>query len=115
MGSALTFLTIVAGGGAACLPGRARAAAVGPEAILMDEPCSALDPIAAARAGGLIHELRENVTIMIVTHSMQPAARASQRTAMFHLGYPVEENDTDKIFTNQDDQRTQDHIMGRSG
>jgi phosphate transport system ATP-binding protein len=63
----------------------------------------------------LIHELRENFTIVIVTHSMQQAARVSQRTAMFHLGYLVEENDTDKIFTNPDDQRTQDYIMGRFG
>jgi phosphate transport system ATP-binding protein len=93
----------------------ARAVAVGPEVILMDEPCSALDPIATAKVEELIHELRENFTIVIVTHSMQQAARVSQRTAMFHLGYLVEENDTDKIFTNPDDQRTQDYIMGRFG
>jgi phosphate transport system ATP-binding protein len=93
----------------------ARAIAVSPEVILMDEPCSALDPIATARIEELIHELRLNFTIVIVTHSMQQAARVSQRTAMFHLGELVEENDTDKMFTNPDDQRTQDYIMGRFG
>jgi len=93
----------------------ARAATVRPEVILMDEPCSALDPTAAAKAEEFIHELRENFTIEIVTHSMQQAARVSQRTAMFHLGYPVEGNDTDRIFTNPDDHRTHDRIMGRFG
>ncbi|MBW9051866.1 phosphate ABC transporter ATP-binding protein PstB [Rhizobium mesosinicum] len=93
----------------------ARAVAVSPEVILMDEPCSALDPIATAKVEELIHELRENYTIVIVTHSMQQAARVSQRTAMFHLGNLVEENDTDKMFTNPDDSRTQDYIMGRFG
>jgi phosphate transport system ATP-binding protein len=93
----------------------ARAIAVSPEVILMDEPCSALDPIATAKVEELIHELRTNFTIVIVTHSMQQAARVSQRTAMFHLGNLVEENDTDKMFTNPDDQRTQDYIMGRFG
>ena len=93
----------------------ARAGAVSPEVILMDEPCSALDPIATAKVEELIHELRTNFTIVIVTHSMQQAARVSQRTAMFHLGQLVEENDTDKMFTNPDDQRTQDYIMGRFG
>ena len=93
----------------------ARAVAVSPEVILMDEPCSALDPIATAKVEELIHELRANFTIVIVTHSMQQAARVSQRTAMFHIGYLVEENDTDKMFTNPDDQRTQDYIMGRFG
>jgi phosphate transport system ATP-binding protein len=93
----------------------ARAVAVSPEVILMDEPCSALDPIATAKVEELIHELRANYTIVIVTHSMQQAARVSQRTAMFHLGQLVEENDTDKMFTNPDDQRTQDYIMGRFG
>ena len=93
----------------------ARAVAVSPEVILMDEPCSALDPIATAKVEELIHELRANYTIVIVTHSMQQAARVSQRTAMFHLGNLVEENDTDKMFTNPDDQRTQDYIMGRFG
>ncbi|AGA65253.1 Phosphate transport ATP-binding protein PstB [Liberibacter crescens BT-1] len=93
----------------------ARALAVSPEVILMDEPCSALDPIATASVEELIHELRKNFTIVIVTHSMQQAARVSQRTAMFHLGYLVEENDTDKMFTAPVDQRTQDYIMGRFG
>ena len=93
----------------------ARAVAVSPEVILMDEPCSALDPIATAKVEELIHELRTNYTIVIVTHSMQQAARVSQRTAMFHLGNLVEENDTDKMFTNPDDQRTQDYIMGHFG
>ncbi|PTM97583.1 phosphate ABC transporter ATP-binding protein PstB [Mycoplana dimorpha] len=93
----------------------ARAVAVSPEVILMDEPCSALDPIATAKVEELIYELRSNFTIVIVTHSMQQAARVSQRTAMFHLGNLVEENDTDKMFTNPDDQRTQDYIMGRFG
>ena len=93
----------------------ARAIAVSPEVILMDEPCSALDPIATAKVEELIDELRENYSIVIVTHSMQQAARVSQRTAMFHLGYLVEEGDTDHIFTNPDDQRTQDYITGRFG
>lgn len=93
----------------------ARAIAVSPEVILMDEPCSALDPIATARIEELIDELRRNYTIVIVTHSMQQAARVSQRTAMFHLGYLVEEGATDKMFTNPDDKRTQDYITGRFG
>jgi phosphate transport system ATP-binding protein len=93
----------------------ARAIAVSPEVILMDEPCSALDPIATAVIEELIDELRENFTIVIVTHSMQQAARVSQRTAMFHLGYLVEEGATDKMFTNPDDKRTQDYITGRFG
>ena len=93
----------------------ARAIAVSPEVILMDEPCSALDPIATAKVEELIDELRENYTIVIVTHSMQQAARVSQRTAMFHLGHLVEEGPTDKIFTNPDDKRTQDYITGRFG
>ncbi|MDF2373384.1 MAG: phosphate ABC transporter ATP-binding protein PstB [Rhizobiaceae bacterium] len=93
----------------------ARAIAVSPEVILMDEPCSALDPIATAKVEELIDELRVNYTIVIVTHSMQQAARVSQRTAMFHLGRLVEEGATDKMFTNPDDQRTQDYITGRYG
>jgi phosphate transport system ATP-binding protein len=93
----------------------ARAIAVSPEVILMDEPCSALDPIATARVEELIDELRENFCIVIVTHNMQQAARVSQRTAFFHLGYLVEENDTDQIFTNPQDKRTQDYITGRYG
>ncbi|HEY6631771.1 MAG TPA: phosphate ABC transporter ATP-binding protein PstB [Rhizobiaceae bacterium] len=93
----------------------ARAIAVSPEVILMDEPCSALDPIATAKVEELIDELRSNYTIVIVTHSMQQAARVSQRTAMFHLGYLVEEGATDKMFTKPDDKRTQDYITGRFG
>jgi phosphate transport system ATP-binding protein len=93
----------------------ARAIAVSPEVILMDEPCSALDPIATARVEELMDELRQNYTIVIVTHTMQQAARVSQRTAMFHLGNLVEEGDTDKMFTNPDDKRTQDYITGRFG
>jgi phosphate transport system ATP-binding protein len=93
----------------------ARAIAVSPEVILMDEPCSALDPTATARVEELIDELRSNYTIVIVTHSMQQAARVSQRTAMFHLGYLVEEGATEKMFTNPDDKRTQDYITGRFG
>jgi len=93
----------------------ARAIAVSPEVILMDEPCSALDPIATAKVEELIDELRENYTIVIVTHSMQQAARVSQRTAFFHLGNLVEEGQTDMIFTNPKDQRTQDYITGRFG
>jgi phosphate transport system ATP-binding protein len=93
----------------------ARAIAVNPEVILMDEPCSALDPIATARIEELIDELRENYTIIIVTHSMQQAARVSHRTAFFHLGILVEEGETDHIFTNPNDTRTQDYITGRFG
>jgi phosphate transport system ATP-binding protein len=93
----------------------ARAIAVGPEVILMDEPCSALDPIATARIEELIDELRENFTIVIVTHSMQQAARVSQKTAFFHLGDLVEEGPTDMIFTNPKERRTQDYITGRFG
>lgn len=93
----------------------ARAIAVNPEIILMDEPCSALDPIATAKVEELIDELRDRYTIVIVTHSMQQAARVSQRTAFFHLGVLVEEGDTDKIFTNPDDERTQNYITGRFG
>ncbi len=93
----------------------ARAIAVGPEVILMDEPCSALDPIATARIEELIDELRQTYTIVVVTHSMQQAARISQRTAFFHLGVLVEAGDTSKIFTNPEDGRTQDYITGRFG
>ena len=81
----------------------------------MDEPCSALDPIATARIEELIDELRENYTIAIVTHSMQQAARVSQKTAFFHMGIMVEYDETTKIFTNPTDQRTQDYITGRFG
>jgi phosphate transport system ATP-binding protein len=93
----------------------ARAIAVNPEVILMDEPCSALDPIATARIEELMAELRERYTIVIVTHSMQQAARVSQRTAFFHLGTVVETDETATIFTNPRDQRTQDYITGRFG
>jgi phosphate transport system ATP-binding protein len=93
----------------------ARAIAVNPEVILMDEPCSALDPIATARIEELIDELRQNFCIVIVTHSMQQAARVSQLTAFFHLGTLVEVGDTDDIFTAPKDKRTQDYITGRFG
>ena len=93
----------------------ARAIAVSPEVILMDEPCSALDPIATAKVEELIDELRQNYTIVIVTHSMQQAARVSQRTAMFHLGNLVEVDDTNTIFTNPTQKKTQDYITGRYG
>ena len=93
----------------------ARAIAVNPEVILMDEPCSALDPIATARIEELIDELRQNFCIIIVTHSMQQAARVSQRTAFFHLGNLVEEGATAEIFTNPKEKRTQDYITGRFG
>ncbi len=93
----------------------ARAIATAPEVLLMDEPCSALDPIATARVEELIHELRKNYSIVIVTHSMQQAARVSQKTAFFHLGDLVEYDDTTKIFTNPTDKRTQDYITGRIG
>ncbi|MEN3793176.1 phosphate ABC transporter ATP-binding protein PstB [Fulvimarina sp. MAC3] len=93
----------------------ARAIAVSPEVILMDEPCSALDPIATATVEELIDELKQNYTIVIVTHSMQQAARVSQVTAMFHLGDLAEFGDTEKMFSNPDDKRTQDYITGRFG
>jgi phosphate transport system ATP-binding protein len=93
----------------------ARAIAVNPEVILMDEPCSALDPIATARIEELIDELRQNYCIIIVTHSMQQAARVSQLTAFFHLGTLVEFGDTDVMFTSPQDKRTQDYITGRFG
>ena len=93
----------------------ARTIAIDPEIILMDEPCSALDPIATARIEELMEELRQKYTIIIVTHSMQQAARVSQRTAFFHLGVLVEEGDTTAIFTNPRDKRTQDYITGRFG
>ncbi|WP_127556861.1 phosphate ABC transporter ATP-binding protein PstB [Saccharospirillum alexandrii] len=93
----------------------ARTIAVSPEVILMDEPCSALDPIATARIEELIAELSENYTIAIVTHSMQQAARVSQRTAYFHLGKLIEVGDTDKIFTSPDHKLTEDYITGRFG
>ncbi len=93
----------------------ARAIAVSPEVILMDEPCSALDPIATARIEELIAELSENYTIVIVTHSMQQAARVSRRTAYFHLGQLIEVNDTQTIFTAPEHELTEAYITGRFG
>lgn len=93
----------------------ARAIAVDPEVILMDEPCSALDPIATARIEELIHDLRGKYAIIIVTHNMQQAARVSQRTAFFHLGELVEFGQTTDIFTNPKADRTKDYITGRYG
>ena len=93
----------------------ARAIAVSPEVILMDEPCSALDPIATARIEELIDELKDTYAIVIVTHSMQQAARVSQRTAFFHLGNLVEYGDTSQIFTTPREEKTKDYITGRYG
>jgi phosphate transport system ATP-binding protein len=93
----------------------ARTLAVNPEVILMDEPCSALDPIATARIEDLIDELRASYAIVIVTHSMQQAARVSQRTAYFHLGELIEVGETDRIFTNPRHKLTEDYITGRFG
>ncbi|MCR9086519.1 MAG: phosphate ABC transporter ATP-binding protein PstB [Rhodobacteraceae bacterium] len=93
----------------------ARAVATEPEVLLMDEPCSALDPIATAQVEELIDELRTNYSVVIVTHSMQQAARVSQKTAFFHLGNLVEYNETGEIFTNPKDPRTESYITGRIG
>jgi phosphate transport system ATP-binding protein len=93
----------------------ARAISVQPEIILMDEPCSALDPIATAKIEELIEELRQNYTIIIVTHSMQQAARVSQRTAFFHLGNLIEVDDTNTLFVTPTHELTQDYITGRYG
>ena len=93
----------------------ARAVATEPEVLLMDEPCSALDPIATAQVEELIDELRQNYSVVIVTHSMQQAARVSQKTAFFHLGNLVEYGDTGQIFTNPQDPRTESYITGRIG
>jgi len=93
----------------------ARALALQPEVLLMDEPCSALDPISTARIEELIHELKENVTIAIVTHNMQQAARVSDKTAFLYLGELVEFDETKKIFTNPREKRTEDYITGRFG
>jgi phosphate transport system ATP-binding protein len=93
----------------------ARTIAVNPEVILMDEPCSALDPIATARIEDLMEELRQSYAIVIVTHSMQQAARVSQRTAYFHLGDLIEVGETDRIFTNPRHKLTEDYITGRFG
>jgi phosphate transport system ATP-binding protein len=93
----------------------ARAVATEPEVLLMDEPCSALDPIATSQVEELIDELRESYSVVIVTHSMQQAARVSQKTAFFHLGYLVEYGETGQIFTNPRDERTESYISGRIG
>jgi phosphate transport system ATP-binding protein len=93
----------------------ARTIAINPEVVLMDEPCSALDPIATSRIEDLMWELKENFTIIIVTHSMQQAARVSQRTGFFHLGSLVEVGKTEQIFQNPVDTRTRDYITGRFG
>ena len=93
----------------------ARTIAINPEVILMDEPCSALDPIATARIEDLMEELRQSYAIVIVTHSMQQAARVSQRTAYFHLGDLIEVGETDRIFTNPRHKLTEDYITGRFG
>ncbi|NBD30727.1 MAG: phosphate ABC transporter ATP-binding protein [Alphaproteobacteria bacterium] len=93
----------------------ARAVATEPEVLLMDEPCSALDPIATAQVEELIDELRQNYSVVIVTHSMQQAARVSQKTAFFHLGNLVEYGETGSIFTNPEDERTESYITGRIG
>ncbi|MFK7940836.1 MAG: phosphate ABC transporter ATP-binding protein PstB [Roseovarius sp.] len=93
----------------------ARAVATEPEVLLMDEPCSALDPIATAQVEELIDELRQNYSLVIVTHSMQQAARVSQKTAFFHLGNLVEFGETGQIFTNPEDERTESYITGRIG
>jgi len=93
----------------------ARAIATSPEVLLMDEPCSALDPIATAQIEELIDELRDQFSVVIVTHSMQQASRVSQHTAFFHLGELVEYGDTEEIFTNPVDPRTENYITGRIG
>jgi phosphate transport system ATP-binding protein len=93
----------------------ARAVATSPEVLLMDEPCSALDPIATAQVEELIDDLRQNYSVVIVTHSMQQAARVSQKTAFFHLGNLVEYGETGTIFTNPQDPRTESYITGRIG
>jgi phosphate transport system ATP-binding protein len=93
----------------------ARAIAVSPEIILMDEPCSALDPIATAKVEELIHELKKNYTIVIVTHNMQQAGRCSDFTAFYYLGKLIEYDRTEKIFTNPSQKQTEDYISGRFG
>jgi len=93
----------------------ARALAVDPEVLLMDEPCSALDPIATAKIEELIHELKETVTIVIVTHNMQQAARVSDYTAFFYVGELIEFGETQKLFTAPEKRQTEDYITGRFG
>jgi phosphate transport system ATP-binding protein len=93
----------------------ARALAVEPEVLLMDEPASALDPIATAKIEDLVHELRETLTIVIVTHNMQQAARVSQRTGFFYMGRLVEAGETSELFTRPKEEQTEDYITGRFG
>ena len=93
----------------------ARAIASGPEVILMDEPCSALDPIATLKIEELIHELKKNYTIVIVTHSMQQASRVSDKTAFFYLGKLIEYTETNELFSNPKEKQTEDYISGRFG
>ena len=93
----------------------ARSLAIGPEVLLMDEPASALDPIATAKIEELIHELRESLTIVIVTHNMQQAARVSDATAFFYLGELIEHGPTEQIFTNPREPRTEDYVTGKFG
>ena len=93
----------------------ARALAVQPEVLLMDEPCSALDPLATAKIEELIQTLRENFTVVIVTHNMQQAARASDRTAFFYMGNLVEYDNTSKMFTNPTNPQTEAYVSGRFG
>ena len=93
----------------------ARALAVEPEVLLMDEPASALDPIATAKIEDLIHELKERYTIVIVTHNMQQAARVSDQTAFFYMGELIEVGPTEKIFTNPSEKRTEDYVTGKFG
>ena len=93
----------------------ARAIATNPDVILMDEPCSALDPIATAKVEELMQELKQNYTIIVVTHNMQQAARVSQKTAFFHLGKLIEFGETDNIFTAPKEIKTNDYITGRFG
>jgi phosphate transport system ATP-binding protein len=93
----------------------ARCLALSPEVLLMDEPCSALDPIATARIEELIHDLRDRYTIVIVTHNMQQAARVAKKTAFFYMGELVEFDETDVVFTRPREQRTEDYITGRFG
>jgi phosphate transport system ATP-binding protein len=93
----------------------ARAIAVQPKVILLDEPCSSLDPISTLKVEELINELKQHYTIVIVTHNMQQAARVSDRTALMYLGEMIEYGDTDQVFTNPVKKRTEDYITGRYG
>ena len=93
----------------------ARCIAVQPKVILLDEPCSALDPISTLKVEELIHDLKQRYTIIIVTHNMQQAARVSDKTAFMYLGELIEYDDTDTIFTNPAEKRTEDYITGRYG